>query len=365
MLVHPTRRQRLRRQTWVAVRILLPFTLLAGPLLSKAVRGEILGLTWGEPPEALFDTPEGAQLVTEAVEHSVSASELLTGGATSGGWVLVLAMIGLCGAWSHVHGRRRLWLPMTAAVTTIVSLGPFAAPIEGISEGWLALPFRWIQTWVPLASRLHHPERLLVLAALCLALMAGSLHQPLVSRMTPRVRACGIALILLFIAAVPALSGRQTLPIYSFDVPAYHRLLGKEGVMVHLPLGYNEEAIIYQPIHGRSLINGPGEDFEVLANGAFRRTLEDDPVLGFLWSTDKPQFDDEDLARMAERDLRYLVVHTRQMVGHAQTGGGKATDLAELSLRIDETFGPSILSSEGLRVYSLTHSLGTHRLAFP
>lgn len=329
-----------------ALRASLPFALAAGPLIAQATRGKMIGLAFAQAPSLLAGTPIGDMLLRVISAHSVTPGAMLSASGLTDG-LLVLLGFGVPVAWLVLSRGRQWGWPAIAAAAAVLSWGPTTT----VGATQLTLPYAALYAWLPFFSRLRYPDRLLIVGVLAVVVLAALLTDAARARLARPLRLPALALALALAAAPPWLSGRAPLSTFSFDPPDLYNLLGGQGALIELPLGFRETAILYQPLHGHALVNGPGEYLESQSRGVLRDALWESPVLRALSEREVTPFTDADLAAVHARGLRYILINDGELNQLLQSGNPLASDAVFIANRVDATFGPPIFQSPQHRLF--------------
>ncbi len=258
------------RSSWALALGLLPAVAVAGlPLWTDSGGSQLQGVSWGTPfppPERMF-SDELLSVSASILDHALPWSQLVVpgvvGAALAGG--LVLALLGVAGVAVKIRGR---WLWLTLFLCWFgLSLGPY---LRG-PAGWLRLggefvasaPYLAAYRWLPLFSRFHWPDRLLPLALACLVPLAAGALLVLRARW-PRLGPGLAALAVVGLAVELGLWGHWPLASEPFALPPCYQALDDEpeGALLELPLRYAGRAMVYQPLHGRPVVNQVGAGFD-------------------------------------------------------------------------------------------------------
>ncbi len=215
----------------VAVAVAVAVT-IAAPFLLK-IHGEIAAGNvqrmsyprWDVSPAAM---PERWQIV-----HAELAS---------GTWIAVLGLA--------LASIRRTWPWLLAIGLTIA----FAVGARvGVRDSAFTNPI-YVLLWgnIPLLPRLGFPERILSMTFVLLAMCAAAGLLRLDAVWSPLLVAV-VGLELLWRSALPLPTS-----VYDFSVGNQH-IRREGGAVIYLPFGANEDAMVYQTLHGQPLFGGMGE----------------------------------------------------------------------------------------------------------
>ena len=343
----------LAAQVGRAGRALLPFLALGLPLLLEANRGELLGLSWGQWPAAAAGQVYGDMTLRTLAARSVSVQALLAGATGMGvGRVAQLAVVAMVVAWAALNRGQRWTWPGLLVFSALLATGPYLGlEDEGLSAGLHPLLYTALYMVLPLFSRLHEPDRLLILSGLIAAVMSALLVRQVGLRVRPAARpilaGAAIAGALLF----PWAKGMVPMPTFTFEVPAVYSLLSEEGAVMEVPLGFREAALLYQPVHGHPLVNGPGEWMETQVQRDLYWTVTQDGVLRYLWKSGEPLFQAAELSTAHDKGLRYVIMDLRTIKRLGAKGGALSLAMLALSQQIDLAFGPPIYADKGVQLY--------------
>lgn len=350
----PSRRRWLVGQLGRSFRAALPVTLLALPLIAKANRGEMTGLSWLSLPILETDTRLGTVEFLRIKEHSLSLLQLLPVPGTDPSFLVGALVVGLIGSWLLIHkGRRLVWVIVLVA-SAVLAAGPWMPPELGEASRWLPLPLALVEWAVPLVSRLHQPDRLLVVTALAASLLLSQTWDPCRRSLPASSRWLVTLLALVGIAATPTLLHRMPLPTTDYTPPEWARHLGAEGAVIHVPLGWSEVMPLFSPVHGAPITGGPGEAVAMADPTPYRALFDEDPSLAWFTTLSLAHPEQVDLEGLARRGARYVVVH-RQAIDALVEGAGewRVWALPLIADRIAERLGPPLMSVDGVEVYAL------------
>jgi hypothetical protein len=342
----PAARPVLAEQGARVARMLAPVALLAVPLLVAANRGDLSTLSWGVLPERLAETDPDA--LATLLAHGVDPDALLMGEGTLARVVRGAAVVLV--AYGLLSRRTRVWSAL-AVLSGVLALGAYLPPGQGPGQAWLTLPGAYVSAVVPFFSCLIHPDRWAILGALATAIVAG-----LVLERVGRVAAVATVI------ALPASAGLAPLPRFTLSVPDHYRQLGLPGAVAELPIGFREEALLYQPVHGRALFGGPGELAALEGDGRLRRAMATDSVLAWLAQAGAPLFAVPDLVARYEAGLRYVVVDVRR-IDRLSSGPNAQAGLGEIAARVDTVLGPALYRSPDVVVYRVPAVVSVEDLA--
>lgn len=348
------RRRELGLKLGRVLRWWLPTLLMAGPLVALATAERLPGLWFGSLPHELEGDFYADFVLLGLIESSLRPASLLLGdpGETFG-WAPALLGIGVLITWGASPRRGRLFWPVLALLATVGAMGPYLRPQEAGGTDWTMLPGAGLFAWLPGWSRLHEPDRLLIFAAMALAVMVAlswSWGIRLVWRGSPALPA------LLAVAAcalLPYLSEDSPVEVTVFEPPIWVEVLGEAGAVVELPIGYREETLLYQPYHLLPRLGGPGEQWRTARTaGDFPRQLLTNPFLSFLWDPGAGPPLPTAVADLREAGLRYVVAHTGWLreLAMSRPDMRVRTMLTHLQ-RVDQLLGPPIYRSAYVTIY--------------
>ena len=350
-------RQRTSTGLWL-IRFGIPALLAAGPLLALANSATLPGLLVLDPVESLASLPAGDVMLTGLLHRSRPPLSLLVGAPEADGLAGGATALLLLAAVLVTRGRRWFW-PGVALVSAALATGPLLRPIEGWWDEWLTLPWATLYTVVPFLSRLQQPDRLLILSALSVALVAGLLLTRLTAALPRRGRTAAGLAALLAVALLPTAQGTAVLPTREIEPPSWLVLLPDEGAIIEIPLGNSQDALLNQPLHGLPIMNGPGEFRELMSPGPFVANMEGNSLLRFLALAESSGFDEAGLADAYDRGLRFIVVHDRKIRDLVEADSDTYTSLINLASQIESVFGPPFYREKGLRIYRLPRSVSS------
>ncbi len=351
-LAEPARRGALLGQLGLAFKVWLPTLVVAIPVMAAANRGHLpdideLYLPGDAGPSF------GSSLVFERMTRDVLALDrLLAVPSASVGWLASLLVVGLVLAWLVAHGGRRLFWVGIAAGAGVLALGPWLSPSWGMSESWLPLPLRAFQVVFPPLVALDRPDRLLVVAALALALTLALIWTPLNLRLPVNVRSTALGVLVIAVGALPVFSGVLPLPAFDYAPPAWVKHVSGEGAVVHVPLGWSESSILWQPLHRLDVAGGPDEVEAMRDPTPYRTAFEETPALAFFRELQRGRMGQEERAWLQDRGASWVLVHTSFMKQLVRSAEGPEIDALEpLMDRIDVSFGPPVFEDEDVRLY--------------
>ena len=220
------------------------------------------------PEAGLFDPPGSVDNNVSTTLHGYWLMERL-------GCPMLLHVTWLGGlAVALVWGRAKWrWIGL-AAITLFVAFGPNLPAGSGASVR--SLPYLLAYNVVPFFDRLWFPYRMLSVVFLALSVAIGLGLKGLFARyrLSDRAKlACvlGVLCISLF-----EQNRWATWPFVARDVevPKVYDLIGEHGGgVIHLPIGVNQPAIIWQTIHHQPVWGGMGENARALWPEGYDRRL--------------------------------------------------------------------------------------------
>jgi len=338
------------------VQVYLPVLLFAGPLLALANSDSLPGLWSGVFPHELEGDMLGDVMVGTLVDRSLRPASMLLGEPGQPlGWAPWVLAGGIAFLWRASPFRRRWFWPITALVAIVLAIGPYIQPAAGGEYDWMPMPGAALFYAFPFYSRLHQPDRMLVFVFLAVAAMVGLLFGWLL-RLARREDALMPALVGWSLAVcMPFLDGAAPVSVTTFDVPEYYEVLGEEGAIIEVPIGFREEMLLYQPYHEHPVLGGPGEKWRAaMASGDFHLQLRLDPFLYFLWDQGAPLPQAGSFGDIRDRGFRYVMVHE----GWLRRLAAKRMDRRVQSIldhleRIDGLLGPAIFTSSEVSIYRI------------
>jgi len=350
----PTRRKELVGTLGRVIQLFLPVMLFAGPLIAAASSESLSGLWIGIFPHELEGDMLGDVMVSTLVERSLRPASMLLGEPGQPlGWAPWVLAGGIGLLWTASPFRRRWFWPVTACVAGVLAIGPYIQPAAGGEYDWMPMPGAALFYALPFYSRFHHPDRLLVVVFLAVAAMVGLLFGWLL-RLARREDTLVPALVGWAMAVcLPFFVGSAPVDVTTFKVPRYYDVLGEEGAIIEAPIGFREEALLYQPYHGHALLGGPGEKWRAAsAGGDFHLQLRLDPLLYFLWDQGAPLPQAGAMAELRAAGLGYVLLHSgwlRRLA--AKRMDRRVQDLLDHFERIDDLLGPAIFISAEVSIY--------------
>jgi hypothetical protein len=352
----PDRRRALMGTLGRVAQVYLPALLFAGPLFAVANNESMAGLWTGVFPHELEGDMLADVIIGNLVDRSLRPASMLLGEPGQPlGWAPWVLAGGIAVLWRASPFRRRWFWPITALVAIVLAIGPYIQPAVGGEYDWMPMPGAALFYGFPLYSRLHHPDRFLVLVFLAVAAMVGLLFGWLL-RVARREDAMVPALLGWALAVcLPFFDGAAPVNVTTFDVPKYYEILGEEGAIIEIPIGFREEMLLYQPYHEHPVLGGPGEKWRAaMASGDFHLELRLDPFLYFMWEQSAPLPQAGAFGDIRERGFRYVMVHE----GWIRRLAMKRRDRRVQSLldhleRIDALLGPAIYTSSEVSIYRI------------
>ena len=335
-------------------RLWLPTLLFAFPLLASANARKLPGLWWGSFPHELEGDMLADIVVHELITESLRPASLLLGDPGEAfGWLPALMGAGVLITWGASPFRTQRFWPVLAGGLLVAAMGPYLQPSADGLEGWTPLPGALLFYALPGFSRLHHPDRLLIVVGLCLAVMVGLLWHWALRLAWKRGSALPAFAAVAVCAALPYFGGDSPVAVTRFEAPTFYDVLGDEGAIVELPIGYREETLLYQPYHGLPRLGGPGEKWRAAnPKDPFHLKLRLDPFLRFLWDPGAPPPMANSVLEVREEGLRYVVVHLGWIRELAQLRfDNRIRALLEHMERVDTLLGPPIYRSSQVTIY--------------
>jgi len=246
-----------------------------------------------------------------------------------------LGGLGVAAVWGRARWR---WLGL-AALTLFVSFGP-TLPSSGLEE-LRSLPYLLAYNTVPFFDRLWFPYRMVSVVFLALSVAIGLGLHGLFERFRVSENAkLGVVIGVICLSlleqnrwATWPFASRNVEPPQVFDLVAEHG-----GGVIHLPIGVNQPAIIWQTIHGQPVWGGMGENARALWPEGYERRLRI-PFIRYLTRALESPDDarapvgDAGRSQLEEEGFRWVVLHrdfaesVQFQRGRFLTGRGVREDL--------------------------------------
>jgi hypothetical protein len=325
--------------------------------------GRVPGLS--SPEAALFDLPGSVDNNVSTKLHGYWQMERL--GCPM---LLHLAWIGGIGL-ALLWGRQRWrWLGL-ATITLFFAFGP-TLPIGG-PEGALSLPYLAAYHTVPFFDRLWFPYRLLSVVFLALSLAIGLGVAGITQRFRFSPRLAGLLAVSVITINLAEQNRWMTWPFVHRNVqlPAVFEIVAEHGGgVIHLPLGVNQPAIIWQTQHGQPVFGGMGENARALWPEGFDARLKL-PFMRYLArAVDHPERAtltkrERGRTQLVEEGFRWVVLH-RDLVESVQfqrsrmaQGAGIRSDLGVAATRaLVDGLGDPVAVEGALVLWQLTPGSG-------
>lgn len=345
-------RSRLMGQLGLMFKVWLPSLVTAIPLLAAANRGHLPDIDELYLPGRAGPSFAASLAFSRMTQDVLPLDRLLAVPSASAGWFASVLVLALVVGWLLAYGGQRLfWLGLAAAFG-VLALGPWLSPSWGMSESWLPLPLRAFQVLFPPLVALDRPDRLLIVSGLALALTLALAWAPLSLRIPARMRTTALGGALFGIGAMPVLSGALPLPVFDYAAPSWVTEISGEGAVIHVPLGWSESSILWQPLHGLDVTGGPDEVQALRDPTPYRTTFDDTPALAFFRDLQRGRMGTPERAWLKEHGATWIVVHTSFIKQLIRSSEGPEIDALEPLLdRIDVAFGPAVFADESVRLY--------------
>ena len=260
-------------------------------------------------PSKMFQPMYFAQ-AGAVLDHSVPIGFL--GWSSDASLPLLFSAAAAVGFW---NAPRRSLLPLIV-LFSILALGPYLKTDSGFigqdDNGWIgSVPYLWMFEHIPLVNRMRWPERWLsVIAALLI---------PLAVRGLQRFSTAGfvVPVAVLIVFADAGLKGFWPLSHTPFDPPRCYLELKHQpdGLLLISPFVYSDRAIVYQPIHGKSIVNPIGSGYdEIKWLDHYHRFLNDLSFIRFVRRFDHPMvtmdtFSAPDITAAKDAGILYFAHH--------------------------------------------------------
>lgn len=240
-----------------------------------------------------------------------------------GAWLAVIAVVVL---WSR---NRLRWLG-GGLLLLLLAFGPVIP--AGRDETVRNFPYLLAYHLVPFLDRFWFPYRIvgLVFFCLCAALVTATVRPAPVRRR--RLLPIGVLLLVAL-----SLVGQHRNAIYPFvtrdvTIPHVIRWIGTQGGgLVHVPIGINQPAIVWQVHHRQPLFGGMGENAPLLWPGGYRERLRIPLVRALRLLPRSPstqvELPSENPAQPLLSDgFRWVVLHRDLVEGLLRRANPKLTD---------------------------------------
>ena len=168
-----------------------------------------------------------------------------------------------------------------------------------------------------------------------------------------RTAALGAAVI--GVALVPMFAGVLPLPSFDYSPPTWVSQIKKPGAVIHVPLGWSEASMLWQPLHGQPVAGGPDEVAIMRDPTPYSNAIQQTPALAFFRDLEMGRMGASELRWLNQQGAAYVVVETEFMRQLMKTGAGPEYDMLDpLMDRIDTTFGPAIYEDQDVRLYQVS-----------
>ena len=262
------------------------------------------------PEASLMFQPRYFATAGAILDHSVSIGFWGWSSKASLPTVLfVAAMIGLI--------RKSKWqLVPLLLLFSVLALGPYLQTDQGLiglaEQRLIGSPlYLWMYEHVPLVHRMHWPERWLgVIATLLIPLAVRGLETFSLSKWI-------VVSVMVFVFVEARFKEQWPLSYTTFEPPKCYLELADQpdGLLLMSPFIYSSRAIVYQPLHGKDIINPIGSGYdEKKWLEAYHRFLRQMTFIGWIREYDNPgaqpqQISATDIQVAKEMGLRYFAHH--------------------------------------------------------
>ena|GEM_PF-1862311 len=261
--------------------------------------------------------------------------------------------------------RRVPWFWMFCALFYFIfSLGPFLK-IGGtnpmLAPGVpVSLPYIAAYNRFPFFHMFYYPYRFDGMVLCMLIPLIGSLFERFFdSRFRSDVsRFAVVAAYIVFLLCEVCLRGYGPMMAGEVRIPSFYRAIAAEkgGALINVPISCCHDAILYQTVHDRPILGGPGE-YEVRRYPqAYRAFLDGNSFLQLFFSMDRRQYLDmdglrRDIGALSALGFRYVVVH-RKLFDKMVTKEGKMS-CDEVLLIMESLCGPPVSVMDGQALFRL------------
>lgn len=267
------------------------------------------------------------------------------------------------------------WLVAALAVIALVfyllSLGPYPV-LQDEPIARVPLPFRWLYGLAPPLERFWWPRRHALLVFLAVAALASLALDALGRRLGQRwILAASLAVAVAAPAELVLRTGGNVVQVSLWEPPAAYRALADApgDVLLELPIDprlvTNQLPLIYQPLHGKRLINGHASWVPRVRPPAWDAHLADNSFLAALARHELRQdggeffFEAADLRALQDAGLGVITVN-REMYTYPLRG----TYRAERRL-MAELFGKPFLRGAYFEAFAVDRWNGATSVTLP
>lgn len=245
---------------------------------------------------------------SQSLEYPVTA-------AVRGGLPVILIVLALMGLALRFKTTVIFWL--NAAFFYLLSLGPYLKYQDNFfpAQDPLRLPYNFFWKYLPLLSRLFHPNRAAVIVIICLIIAASLGLHAFFERFKFAARLRQASVVMLLLLFFVPISSNRILPVASTEifVPRFYRELAAQpsAWIIELPMETPDRVmqksnLFYQTIHEHSIVEGWGEGSQPqFARNEFVKFL-------YALNTMTPparKVKASALAALRQAGVKYIIVH--------------------------------------------------------
>ncbi len=246
-----------------------------------------------------------------------------------------------------------------------LSLGPFLKAGDTypmISDGVpFKLPYIMAYNRIPFFFMFYYPYRFEgIILCMLIPLMGISFDRIINSRFCSETyRPVVVVAYIVFFLAEVCIKGYGPVMVSEIRIPSFYGKIAaeKRGAIINIPISCCHDAILYQIIHQKPILGGPGE-YEVRRYPpAYRSFLDDNSFLLLFFSMDKKQYLDieklkKDRDLLVSRGFTHVVVHQKLFEKMVTKDGKMSYD--EVILLLESLCGAPVSVSDGQAFFRLS-----------
>jgi len=233
------------------------------------------------------------------------------------------------------------------------------------------MPFFFFYKFVPLWSRLTFPSRIMGVVVILMGILAARnlawLFEMLKEKSQKIPSALTVILVLVTLVELSSVKAQTPVGLRSLSIPSFFSTLARENdcAVIELPFLVCSKTCLYQTVHRKKLMGGPGEAAHWLLSPDFVNFYKGNSFLLYLEDLNNSisayaTYNEADVEALKAIGYKYIIVY-RDYMGEVslRTLGYDTYESEELiSTRIlnamEARFGDPVYSGEGMTVYDMS-----------